>query len=279
MGTDLITDYLDALRVRLRSRLDADDLVDEAEDHLRGHVDDLVRAGHEPSDATRLALEAFGEPDVVARAHLTAPNGALAVPTVSTRAAGTLAAASAWLWILGLAIWGTGAALDDVLRGSAPDYAFYFAGVLALAVASALMSAVALALRDRHGGSFGAIGIALMLVGSVSAFFIGWAVPVWMSLLGIGAAIVAVSILRRPIAPRGPTILLGIALPLGAVAFVIARALELGRPDENGDYWVAIFAALVVGCGLSAAAMFATGRWLSREEPFVLTDGATAPPT
>lgn len=61
MGADMITDYLDALRVRLRSRRDVDDLVAEVEDHLRAHVDALVREGNPEDEASRLALESFGD--------------------------------------------------------------------------------------------------------------------------------------------------------------------------------------------------------------------------
>jgi hypothetical protein len=273
MGTDMITDYLDTLRARLQSRRDAEDLVAEIEDHLRAHVETLVRDGQNPDDAARLSLESFGDPNVVARAYLVTPAGKLAVPTVSTRAAGALAGISALLWLGLLAIWAIGAALDHTLSGPAADYLFYFAGVLVLAGASGLMCAVAFAIRERHGGTIGVVGtvgLGALILGAVSALVVGWAVPIWMTLLGAGAVCVAVAILRRPFAPRAPAVLFGLALPAGAATFAVARSLEIGRPDENGDYPVALFAALTIGCALSAAAMLAVGLWLTREEPFAI---------
>jgi hypothetical protein len=280
MGADLITDYLDALRARLRSRRDADDLVAEVDDHLRAHVDALVRDGRDPEDAARLALETFGDPDIVSRAYLTTSAGKLAVPTVSTRVAGSLARLSAVLWVCLPAVWAVGALVAGSVDEPPADYVAYFIGVFVLAGASALMCAVAFAIRVRHGGSIGLLGLAglaALILGAVSGLVVAWAVPVWMTLLGLGTGLVAVSILRRPIAPRLPAVLLGIALPAGAIAFVIVRALELGSPDEYGDYPAATFAALTVGCVLNAAAMFATSRWLAREEPFVAVDPALVP--
>ena len=280
MGTDMITDYLETLRMRLRSRRDVDDLVAEVEDHLRAHVDALVREGNPEDEASRLALESFGDPNVVARAYLTTPAGTLAVPTDSTRAAGSLAVAGAGSWILLLVLWAVHHLLESTLDWQLSFQPLYFAGVLVLAGASGLMCAVAFAIRDRHGralGPFGVVGLGALLVGAASTLVVGWAVPVWMTLLGVGTACVSVAVLRRPIAPRLPAVLLGCALPAGAAAFIVARALELGSPNEFGDYPVATFAGLTIGCLLSAAAMLAINRWLTREQPFA-DPGLSAPP-
>jgi HAAS len=269
MGADLITEYIDVFRARVRSRRDADDLVAEVEDHLRAGVEALVRDGRDDGDAARVAIESFGDPNVVARAHLMTTAGTLAVPTEGTRAAGRLAVVSAGLWLLLVALWGAQHLLELLVDWESSLQPLFFLGVLVLVGASGLTCAVAFAIRDRHGralGAVGVIGLGALLVGAASTLVIGWAVPVWMTLLGIGAGCVSVAILRRPIAPRLAAVLLGVALPTGAATFVAARALELGSPDEFGDYPIATLGGLAIG------------RWLGAEQPFADFEATLSPP-
>ncbi len=282
MGADVIAEYLDVLRVRLGSRRDVEDLIAEAEDHLRAHVDALVRSGCDATEAMTLALRSFGDPNVVARSYFTTRTGRLAVPTEGTRAAGSFAVVGAALWVVFLVVRLSGHLLEQTFEGPVADYVFYFAGVFVLAGASFLTCAVAFGIRDRHGRAFGpvgAIGVGALMIGAMSTLVIGWAVPVWMTLLGVGTACVAVSMLRRPVAPRLPAILLALALPSGVATLVVARALELGRPDEFGEYQVATIAGLAVGCVLIGFALLTISRWLAREQPFVdIPSGATPMP-
>ena len=97
---DLIEAYLIDLHRCLRFRHDADDVVAEAEDHVREAVERLCRSGADPIAAQRITLERFGDPVVVARALSVTAHGGIAMPTAFTRAAGTAALASALAWVL-----------------------------------------------------------------------------------------------------------------------------------------------------------------------------------
>ena len=97
---DLIEAYLIHLRGCLRFRRDADDVVAEAEDHVRESVERLCRSGADPITAQRITLERFGDPTVVARGLSVTAHGGIAMPTPFTRAAGTAALASALAWAL-----------------------------------------------------------------------------------------------------------------------------------------------------------------------------------
>jgi hypothetical protein len=267
MGTDLIADYLDALRVRLGGRRDVEDLVAEAADHLLEVVERNERDGCTLDEATRRAIESFGEPHVVARAYLSTPAG-VAVPTESTRVAGVLAFVVAGLWIAVVSLWAIATLVEDEGGAAAPGVLLYFAGVLALTGASGLTAAVVIALRERHGhalGPLGVVGLGTVLTGAISTLGVAWAVPVWMSLLAVGTALVAVAMWRRPIAPRLPTVLLAVSLPIGVATFAVTSLLEIGGTDRHGDVPAALFSGLAVGCGLSAVAMVAIGRWLRGE--------------
>jgi len=280
MGTDVIADYLEVLRVELGHRRDVDDVAAEAEDHLRAHAEAEVAAGADPDDAALDAVRAFGEPRVVARAHLRTSSGRLAVPTEATRTAGFTAMVAGGLWVV-LAVWGAGFLVEHVLAWPVPFQSWYFLAVAALSAAAVLMCTTAVALRERHGGVLGPlwyVGVVGLVLGAFCALTVGWAVPVWMTLLAIGSAFTAVAVLRRPIAPIAPTVVSLVAMPCGLAVYALAQAVELGRADEYGDRPAAMYAALTVGCLLSAVAMVTTGRWLRGEQPYVDLESLPAPP-
>ena len=77
----LIDGYLDSLRTAVRWRRDLDDLVAELEDHLYSAVEQFEARGIESRLAQQRTLERFGDPDVLATAFASTPQGGFAVPT------------------------------------------------------------------------------------------------------------------------------------------------------------------------------------------------------
>ena len=95
----LIDGYLDTMRNEMRWRRDLDDVVYEMEDHLYSAVEHLVTRGVEPGNAQRTTLDRFGEPKVLSAVYASTNNGGLAVPTRTTRRAGTFAFIAAGSWL------------------------------------------------------------------------------------------------------------------------------------------------------------------------------------
>jgi hypothetical protein len=150
-------------------------------------------------------------------------------------------------------------------------------GAMCLLAAAALTVVTAIGLVARHGGlgAAGIVGLVLVGLGSLLTL-VGWFLAGWMTLCGIGLAVIATAVHRRGLAPRWPTILLGSGLGIGLLAFLGTRALELGSPDEWGDYRAPQVVGLVLGSVVVAAGLVGIGRWLASEEPVphgVLTAG------
>ena len=278
----LIDAYLQDLAAALRWHHDADDIVDETDDHLRCAVERRTGDGIDPEAAQREVLDDFGDPTVVARAFATTRSGRLAVPTRSTRDAGVLAYASAGLWVAVPAVWLLGGWLYDRLDDgtSAADEVGSISQLLVLGVmamtllgAAATLLATTLILRERHGGFGlgGMIGIAATALGCLASLF-GWFLIGWGSLLIVGTALVALDLWRRGIAPRRAVLATGAGFTIGGVAWGVLRISEVGGPDQHGDYLVANAAGLVIGSIIVAVGLFGIGRWLSNEEPVELPD-------
>jgi hypothetical protein len=51
------------------------------------------------------------------------------------------------------------------------------------------------------------------------------------------------------------------------VTWVVLRLLEVGTPDEWGDYWVAGWAGIATGSVILSGGMVGLGRWLATESP------------
>ncbi len=93
---DLIVAYLTELGQGLPEWQEADDVLAEIEDHLRQKASRLEAAGLGPEAAQREALEAFGDPIVVARAFTTLPTVPGAVPPGSPGSAAPSESLQAW---------------------------------------------------------------------------------------------------------------------------------------------------------------------------------------
>ena len=274
-GHDLIDTYLDALRRHLGEVTGADDLVAEAEDHLRCTADASCGAGAERHQAQVDALERFGRPELVAPL-LARPRGGPAVPTASTRSAGTTALVAAAAWPTVVALWWAGGVLD----ANGHDWEgipriLWMVGSTVLLLAAALTTAVAGGLSARHGrfGPIGIAGIVALGLGTVAGV-LGWFVAGWGGLIALGAILVGSELLRRGLAPRSASLAFATSWALGIGVWLTLDAIGVGDPDEWGDHPVALTTGLAVGAGLMATGLAGLGTWLRSEEPLTQPHGA-----
>ena len=267
---DLIDGYVRTLRARVRWRPDVDGLVDEVVDHLYSTVERFEAGGIDADLAQRAALERFGDPDLVARAYASAPNGGLAVPTRSTRTAGTFAILSAVLWLVVIgAWWVTGliepryewragaASLGDIL------------GAVALIGATSRMVAATLGLSRRHGGLgiLGVAGLGAMALG-VAGSFLAWVFIGWGTLTMVGVFLFGVAMWRRDLAPRLPTMLVAGGPVVGAVVWAALRSTRdtIDLTGFWGEHWFENEVGLTVGGLILVVGLLGLGRWLRSEE-------------
>jgi hypothetical protein len=94
-------------------------------------------------------------------------------------------------------------------------------------------------------------GLIVSAVG-VAATLVAWALPLWMTLLGVGFAMVAVASAPRE---RRVVTLLAAGQLIGMAALFVAIAAEVGEPDSYGDYPAAGGIALIVTAVLTIAAL------------------------
>ena len=270
----LIEDYLARLAGEVAARADADDVVAEARDHLYAAVGDRVAAGDRERDATRFALDRFGDPALVARS-LRRPRHP-AVPTTTSRSAGTAALLGAAAWIALAMLWWLTHLLDEGSWGTGAQVTFMFATTVLMA--SVVLTALALhGLQQRHGGK-GLLGVMTLVACGLAlvASFVSWFLPGWASLLALAPATGALPLLRPGLAPRGALVALGLGWGLGLGVFALFELQGVGSVDEWGNHPVASIVGIGVGAVITAAGLFGVGRWLTGEEP-VIGPGAALP--
>ena len=274
----LIDGYLESMRSSIRWRRDLDDVIAEIEDHLISATERIEARGANRLDAQRRTLDQFGDPKVLAVAFASTPTGGIAVPTTFSRTAGLFAIVSAVAWISGLVAMAMSAGLPDatgvdpeqfVLNGQT---GFFIIAAMSLLVAGALMLVAMLGLYRRHGslGILGIGGLAITGLG-VAALLIAWAFAIWMTLIGLGVLLFAISLLRRDVSPRLWTVAWGSGMAVGAITWYVLRWLEVGTRDQWGDYPLAVGIALPIGIVIMAIGLFGIGRWLHHEQPVDLT--------
>lgn len=278
----LIDGYLESLRSSIRWRRDLDDVIAEMEDHLISAAERFEARGADRRAAQRRTLEQFGDPKVLAAAFASAPTGGIAVPTSFTKSAGSAAVSSASAWIVALVTIGISAGLPDA-TGVDPDQlvfngqtVLWMIGTASLVGAGALMFVAMIGLYRRHG-SLGVLGIGGLAVTGlgVATLLIAWAFGIWMTLIGLGVLLYAGAIGRRQVAPRVWTAVWGSGMAIGAGTWHALRWLQVGSPDQWGDYPVAVGVGLPVGVVIMAVGLAGIGRWLRNEEPVDL--GPTEP--
>lgn len=268
----LIDGYLAALRTQVRWRKDVEDLVAEVEDHLYSTVERFEARGTDTSLAQRKTLDRFGDPDLMAEAFASTPRGGIALPNKFTVTAGTAAVVGAALWVA-TAVYGIAIFYRDTEW--LPAYLTFVVLVVGASVMTLLTTA---ALRERHGG-LGWLGLGGLIVfgaGTAFAFIATWAVPFWLAVQGVGLLLVALAMLPLGVAPRAATIAYGAGQLVGVAGYALMSYLEVGTPDQFGNYPSAGFGA-AIGLCVTAAGLLGIGMWLRNEEPAELdiADGPT----
>lgn len=266
----LIDGYLDTMRNEMRWRRDLDDVVYEMEDHLYSTVEALVTRGSEPESAQRTTLDRFGEPKVLAAVYASTNNGGLAVPTRTTRRAGTFAfiAAGAWLAAAGAF------ALETIF---ADQWQVYYGVFSALILVGGVFTFLTMVGLGKRLGGLGAVGIvALAIAGlGVAASLVAWAIPLWMGLQGIGYLIFASAVRSRDTAPRPSTLAVATGFIIGVAVFIVANLAKVGWTDSYGDYPLAWAIGTATGLLILGSGLIGWGTWLRSEEPADIDTDAT----
>jgi hypothetical protein len=274
----LIDGYLESMRSSIRWRRDLDDVIAEIEDHLISATERFEARGSDRANAQQRTLDEFGDPKVLAVAFASTPTGGIAVPTTFTKSAGLLAIVSAVAWIIGLAAIAIAAGLPEA-TGVDPDQFVangqtlsFIVGSMSLLSAGAFMFVAMIGLYRRHGslGILGIVGLGITGLGVVT-LLIAWAFALWMTLIGVGVLLFAISLLRRDLSPRLWTVVWGGGMAVGAITWYVLRWLEVGDRDQWGDYPLAVAFALPIGVIIMAIGLIGVGRWLRSEEPVDLT--------
>lgn len=260
----LIAAYLRELRFSVAKLADADEIVDEAEDHLLEAVEHLVADGRTPAEAEAEAVARFGSAALVAKVCISESTKGAAVPTTKTRLAGTALLLAPIFLVVGE--WGN-EATDNTggLHGTM---------VVVLGLAFPALIFGLWGLRARHGG-LGRLGRAAFVLAVLSpilslAASYG-AAALLVVLLAVALLVFAVEMLRAAVLPVAPLTLV-IAGPILVLAIlVVAIARTIGGGDA-GDLPVAFVLIPVL---LTAIGLGWLGWHLSQE---TAVDGARARP-
>jgi MFS family permease len=152
----------------------------------------------------------------------------------------------AWLAVAGYGYQATSVESGDDWEGP------YMLFTVTLLV-GAVLAVVAAAWLSRQGGRRRLRTAGLIVSGvGVAATIVAWALPLWMTVLGIGFAMIAVASGPRE---RRAVAVLAAGQLVGLVALFIGIAAEVGDPDSYGDYPAAGGIALIVTAFLTIAAM------------------------
>jgi len=164
-----------------------------------------------------------------------------------------LVAGLGWLVVAGYGVRETMTDGDD--GSGMAYYAVYSIALIVGAVLSVASAALATSGSDRPrlriaGLVVGGLGCALAVVGA-------WALPAWMTLLGVGFAMVAVA--AGP-GPRRALALLAAGQLTGIVVLIVAIEAEVGTRDSYGDYPAAGGMAVVLVAVMAIVAMVELAR-------------------
>jgi len=258
--SDLISEYVTALRTSLRSRPDVDDLASEVDDHLRCAAVRLQARGLDPATAQREVLARFGDATLVSHAFATTASGGTVMPTRLTRTAGTFAIAAAVAWV-------AVAPAALICAGSADWQAHYFILALTALVASVCTTVALFGLLRRAGsaGVLAAVALTLAILGTVVLGVVTWAWLVGVAFLTIASIIIVREMHRARIGTLPGRVLLIAAWPIGVAVAVALEALRVGPIDSYGDAYLGQLIGLATGALLYAAGVFVSGRWLRSE--------------
>ena len=162
----------------------------------------------------------------------------------------------AWLGVAG---YGVSTAMTESGDGWRVGYALFTIALLLGAVSTVLI--VAVASRQGNRPRMRMAGLVVSGLGCGVAVMAAWALPVWMTLLGAGFALVGVaagSVSGRLLAVLAAAQLIAIAVLIAGIE------AEVGRRDEWGDYPAAGGIALVVVASITVAAIVTLTRSADR---------------
>ncbi len=159
----------------------------------------------------------------------------------------TLVAGAAWLVV-------AGAGIVDGFVDYGDDWAApYTVFALALAVGAALSLVVgAQATQDCARPRLRLAALAVCAIGAVLSFVGAWALPLWMTILGAGFALLAAA--ADP-AQRRPLALLAAGQLAGIAVLIVGITAEVGRMDRHGDYPLAGGIAILVVAATAIVAL------------------------
>ena len=231
----VIDAYLTELRYSLDKLDDADDIVDEAADHLYLALDRLVSHGVAVADAEAQALARFGSASLIAKVFAEEAKRGGAVSTTLTKRAGVAAMATVPLLAVGQA--------GNVLTSRGAVHA----GFLVMMAAGFAALAVGLwGIRRRHGGlgKLGRVAFWWFVISPALAAPGMYAAPMilaveWlliMSLLGVG-------MIRARVLPT-PAVVLFTMSPLVAIAVVVAMS---AAGLDAGPWFLTLLAPVAAG--------------------------------
>jgi hypothetical protein len=137
-----------------------------------------------------------------------------------------------------------GYGLVETISDSGDDWEIrYSIFAISLMLASILtVLAIGVFSRSSERPALRSIGLVVCGLGVVTTF-VAWALPLWMTVLAIGFALVAASgsgVSRRAVAS------LAAAQVVGMVALFVAIAAEVGPVDEYGDHPAAFGIGIIV---------------------------------
>ena len=158
----------------------------------------------------------------------------------------------AWLGVAG---YGITTAVTESGDNWRVGYMLFTAALLLGAVSTVLI--VAAVSRQGNRPRLRMAGLVVSGLGCAVAAVGAWALPVWMTLLGAGFALVGVAAGSA----RGRLLAVLATGQLVAIAVLIAGIeAEVGRPDEWGDYPAAVGIALVFVAAITVAAIVTLAR-------------------
>ncbi len=172
---------------------------------------------------------------------------------MTTRGMRTLAlvAGVAWLVVAG---YGVRSAVVEDDRGWELTYTVFSVALLVGVAAS--VGIATLATRQSGRPRLRMLGLVVSGLGGVAAL-VAWALPLWMTILGVGFAMVTVASGSRQ---RRAVALMAAGQLVGLAVMFVGIAAEVGRRDEWGDYPAAGGIAVVVVAAMTIIALFVLAR-------------------
>ena len=234
----VIAAYLRELEFSVARLPDADDIVAEAEDHLREAAERLVRDGRRHAEAEAEAVARFGSAALVARVCVIESKRGVAVPTIRTRQAGLAAMLTPVLLVVGQYL-NVNVPVD---RG-----AVHGIGVMMLVAAIPAFVFGLWGLRARHGGlgRLGKVAIIAAIISPFTVFFASYyGLFFALGLLCLAVVVLCVEMLHANVLPVVPLVLVAVG-PVGTVA-LMAGITAAGGDAGNASAFICV-PGMVVG--------------------------------